>query len=417
MLCFRSYYDSKITKERLDKLFNAIVYEREHQISGYYHLPYSTRALEDAKEYANNHFELLKGVKKLVILGVGGSSLGLRAIDKMLKSLQGRNRIQLVFLEYTDAIKISQLKLDIEECLFFVISKSGTTIETSSLMKYAMQRYDLLKHKERLLFITDENSALHLLGKDKQITTITIDKNIGGRFSVLSSIALVPLFLLGYKIEGFLKGARLFMDSFFERQEDHLLNKACQLFDESLKYPMHALFSYSDIFRGFNAWFVQLVGESLGKINIHNKKVGLTPIALIGSSDQHSFLQLLKHGPKDKSITFLSLCQNMRLEFDEPLVPSLDLPYFENTNFVNQASFTRLLDLQKLATLKSLVEEGLLVDCVEIAELNEKSVGMLIAYYELLTSALGILFEINTYDQPAVEFGKAYLKEMFSLQN
>ncbi|WP_104748181.1 glucose-6-phosphate isomerase [Helicobacter cetorum] len=417
MLCFRSYYDSKISQKRLDELFRALVNERELQVSGYYRLPYVIDALEDAKEYAFKNSKFLKNIKKLVVLGVGGSSLGLRAIDKMLKSLHRRKDIQLVFLEYTDAISITQLKLDIKECLFCVISKTGTTIETSSLMKYAMQRYDLLRHKEHLLFITDKNSALHGLGKDKEITTITIDKDIGGRFSVLSSIALVPLYLLGYHIEELLKGARFFMDSFFEHQENHLLNKACQLFDDSLKYPMHALFSYSDIFRGFNAWFVQLIGESLGKINAHGKKVGLTPLALIGSSDQHSFLQLLKHGPKDKSVTFLSLCQNLHLEFDEPLVPSLNLPYFENTNFVNQTSFTRLLDLQKLATLKSLIEEGLLVDCIEIAELGEKSVGMLIAYYELLTSALGILFEVNAYDQPAVEFGKAYLKEMFSLQN
>ena len=155
---------------------------------------------------------------------------------------------------------------------------------------------------------------------------------------------------------------------------------------------------------------MQLWGESLGKINASGEKVGLTPIALIGSIDQHSFLQLIVQGVRDKSVTFLSLNPAHSLR---PQIPNVKIPHLESTDFVNNQSFATLLHNQRLATMQTIENEGITTDCIEVMRLCEESVGILIAYFELLTSCVGNIFEIDTYNQPGVEFGKVRLKKLF----
>lgn len=423
MLVFSQYFDknpdlkhlSHPSKKALDAVFNIILTEREQKKSGYYELPFETRALRSCQNYIEDNQVLLETIKDIVIIGIGGSSLGLKAIDGILSHLPHRKDIGSIFLEHTDPIEIQEslLNIKLQDCLFIVISKSGTTIETSSLMKYVIFRYELLKdaqNKSRLVFITDENSPLHLFAKEENINALTIAKNIGGRFSVLSSVGILPLMLLGYNVEELLKGAAEFEERFFERKEEHLLRKAIFLAKNRDRFPINILFSYSSAFKNFNSWYVQLWGESLGKLDIYGKKVGLTPIGLIGSIDQHSFLQLITQGLMDKTITFISI---NRAKYIEPKIPNFSLKYLESTDFVNNTSFAKLLNLQQIATMETIQNEGIPTDHIEIDELCERSMGILIIYFELLTSCVGGIFNINSYDQPGVEFSKIRLQEMF----
>lgn len=423
MLVFSQYFDknpdlkhlSHPSKKALDAVFDIILTEREQKKSGYYELPFETRALRSCQNYMEDNQALLETIKDIVIIGIGGSSLGLKAIDGILSHLPHRKDIGSIFLEHTDPIEIQEslLNVKLQDSLFIVISKSGTTIETSSLMKYVIFRYELLKdaqNKSRLVFVTDENSPLHLFAKEENINTLTIAKNIGGRFSVLSSVGILPLMLLGYNIEELLKGAAEFEERFFERKEEHLLRKAIFLAKNRDRFPINILFSYSSAFKNFNSWYVQLWGESLGKLDIYGKKVGLTPISLIGSIDQHSFLQLITQGFMDKTITFISI---NRAKYIEPKIPNFSLKYLESTDFVNNTSFAKLLNFQQIATMETIQNEGIPTDHIEIDELCERSMGILIIYFELLTSCVGGIFNINSYDQPGVEFGKIRLQEMF----
>lgn len=408
-------YYSGISKESIDILFNAICEERDAKISGYYELPYQQSTILEAKKYLKIHSELLGSIKNLIIIGIGGSSLGLKAIDSMLSHLPLRKNINLKFLEHTDPIRIekSLKKAKLRNSLFIVISKSGTTIETSSLMKYVLKRYDLLgsaKNKRHLCFITDFDSPLHHFGRDSGIYTLTIDKNIGGRFSVLSLVGILPLMILGYNVENLLKGARDFANRFFKKQEKHLLKKAIFLSNNRDKFHINILFSYSSVFKDFNAWYVQLWGESLGKLNSFGKKSGLTPIALIGSIDQHSFVQLIVQGVMDKTITFLSLHQK---SYANPKIPKMNLSHLSSTNFVNGTSFALLLQRQQISTMEVMQQEGIPTDHIQITKLDESSVGALIMYYELLTSCVGRILDINAYDQPGVELGKKILAMKF----
>ena len=170
---------------------------------------------------------------------------------------------------------------------------------------------------------------------------------------------------------------------------------------------MNVLFSYSSLLDEFNNLYVQLWGESLGKIDKKGKRVGLTPIGLLGSIDQHSFLQLLIEGPKDKTVTFIKV-----KNFESSLkIPNLTLPYLEKTDFVNNKLFNDLINAQCDATKESVIRSGIDVDEIVLETLQEKNIAALMAYYELLTSAVGALFEINTYNQPGVEIGKKILFE------
>ena len=413
MVQFDLGFDSLATKEQKEEIFTCLVDEKRRQESGYYNLPYETKALQDSLAYMQANSAVLKDLTHIVIIGIGGSSLGLKAIDTMLYHLPHRNDIVVKFLEHTDPLKRqkSLKKIRLHTTLFIVISKSGMTIETTSLMKYCIWRYNLLEScvKNRLLIITDNNSALCSWAKENDIYRIGIDSSIGGRFSVLSAVGILPLMLLGYKVDSILKGAKDLQDSFLARKEEHILKKAHFMATNHKLLPMNILFSYSSSFKDFNLWYVQLWGESLGKIDKDSKKIGLTPISLIGSIDQHSFLQLILEGKQDKTITFLGIKEEC---YNELVIPDIKLKGLESTNFVNNISFAKLLATQKLATMRVLQDEGLPIDCIQLDFLNEENVGCLIMYYELLTSAVGCIFGIQTYNQPAVEQGKKLLQDM-----
>lgn len=417
MIKFKDYFpkSSNFSKDAMEALFRAICDERSQGVSGYYELPYQKNAILDSKKFVESNKDLLDSIKNLIIIGIGGSSLGLKAIDSMLSHLPYRKAINLKFLEHTDPIKIEKTlkKIKLKNSLFIVISKSGKTIETLSLMKYVLRRYQLLKgatNKRHLAFITDFGSPLESFGRKNKIATICIEKNIGGRFSALSAIGILPLSILGYRVDKILRGAREMSNDFFARKAEHILKKAIFFGNHRDKFHINILFSYSSVFKDFNAWYVQLWGESLGKLNSFHRKSALTPIALIGSIDQHSFLQLIVQGVMDKTVTFLSLSQN---SYENPKIPKMKLEFLDSCDFANGASFASLLQKQQLSTMEVIQKEGVPTDSIEITRLDEESAGNLIMYYELLTSCAGKVLDIDTYNQPGVELGKKILVTKF----
>lgn len=400
-------------KENLEKCFKKVLEERNNNFSGYYDLPFKNN--QEIFNYLNHNADFLDSIHNIIVIGIGGSSLGTKAIDTLLSHQNNRKKIKLRFLEHTDTIMIEKdlHRIKYQNTLFIVISKSGLTIETLSLFKYVLAKFSLLNknRKQHLVAVTDSNSPLHQWCLQEQIQAITISPNIGGRFSVLSAVGLLPLAILGYDIQKILQGAKQISDDFFINRKKDILKKAFFLASNETTYPINVLFSYSSAFVHFNAWYMQLWGESLGKLDKNLQKRGLTPIALIGSIDQHSFLQLILQGPTNKTITFLNV-ENLS---QKPLyIPNISLKGLEETDFVNQTSFNQLLKLQCLSTKESIISENVPVDSITLNTLNETSVGALVFYYELLTSCVGILLQVDTYNQPGVELGKKILREKFT---
>lgn len=391
------------------------VYEliiKEQESVGYYHLP--TQDISYLSSYKEDFEKHTKEIKHLVVIGIGGSSLGLKAIYRTLKNVKKFSR-KIHFLESTDPIAIdSELeKIDLQKAHFFVISKSGTTIETIAIYKYVL---NLLQEKQiedayRFTYVTDAGSALEQHAKTKPSFCLHVHKNVGGRFSVLSSVGLAPLSLIEVDVKALLQGASEIKNSFFEAgyMRDILLKKATYYAKNSFAYNINALFVYSESFKYFCEWYVQLWGESLGKKQLHSSfNVGLTPVGLIGPKDQHSFLQLIVEGLRDKSVTFLKI-DSFNKDID---IPAISLKSLEKLDSINELSFNSLINLQADAVIESLLKKGdIPVDTIVLEQIDEKNIGKFIFYYELLTSLVAKLMGVDAYGQPGVEESKEILKE------
>ncbi len=415
MITNELFFPKEAAKDIVEGAYDALYKEMVTDEVGYYKLPQSNMPLKIEGFIDDYDFEV-RGIKNIVVIGIGGSSLGTKAVDTLLSHTPSRNSLNLIFMENVDPIEIEKNLKDLlfEESFFIMISKSGGTIETTSHVKYLIDRYDAPvdsdKFKEHFVFVTDENSPLDAFGKDCDIPCFHIPLNVGGRFSVLSAVGLLPLTLLGYDTNSLLAGANSLKESFFERKEDDLVQKAYYYATHSKDFPINVLFSYSSAFSAFNDWYVQLWGESLGKVDKLGNHVGMTPVGIVGSIDQHSFLQLLIQGPRDKTVTMIKV-----KDFQTPItIPDVHLPNLEKTDFINSHTFNDLINAQCDATMQSIKEQGIDVDLIEIEKLDAYHVGYMIMYYELLTSLCGHFLNINTYDQPGVELGKVILKEKFA---
>jgi glucose-6-phosphate isomerase len=386
--------------------------KKESKSVGYYSLPNANLDYLDSykKEFALKN----KDVKHLVIIGIGGSSLGLKAIYRTLKNIKNFSK-KIHFLESTDpiAIKAELEKVELENAHFFVISKSGTTIETMAIYKYILSllKFHKIDEDYRFTYITDKKSLLEVHAKTKKSFILHVEKSVGGRFSVLSAVGLAPLSLIEVDIKALLVGANEIKNSFFEGGyiKDILLKKATYYAKNSMRYNINALFIYSESFKQFGEWYVQLWGESLGKKQLNSSfNVGLTPVSLVGPKDQHSFLQLIVEGLRDKSVTFLKI-ENFNEDIE---IPNEDLKNLESLNLINNLSFNSLINLQADSVIDSLLKrKDIPVDTIGLEMIDEKNIGKFIFYYELLTSLTAKLIGVDAYNQPGVEEAKMILKE------
>ncbi|ADN08529.1 glucose-6-phosphate isomerase [Sulfurimonas autotrophica] len=409
-----TWESDKSIDEMMQEAYQKILLEKENGVSGYFTLGEdSLEIMEDALAYAASN-EFIKKSDTIVIIGIGGSSLGTKAIDSIFKH-QNTDVKKMLFLENPDEIDLSEklASIEKEKTLFIIVSKSGSTIETISIFKEIIERFSLDfadGDKSRVTTITDEDSVLHKFSKYYGIESFLIPSNVGGRFSVLSAVGVVPLAIAGYDMKSILEGASIMAERFFTKKENHILKKAVFLTKHKKETPMNVVFSYANCLEDFTKWYVQLWGESLGKIDKQGNHTGLTPIGHIGSVDQHSFLQLIMQGPRDKTVTFIKV-DNFEKDIK---VPDITLKFIEKTDYINGYSFNELIDGECEATKESIVKEGINVDAVTLDVLNEKNIGKLIMYYELLTSLCGIMLGVNTYDQPGVEIGKQILLKKFT---
>lgn len=383
-----------------EDVFSEIVREKED--IGYYNLVHQDSSI--FKEYAESVKQ-----KNIVVIGIGGSTLGTYAIYKFLKYSKNLTK-KLYFLETTDPVDIkSKIKnIDLGDTLFIVISKSGTTIETVSIFKYINS---LVKcDSSNTLVVTESDSKLNEYAKANGIRNFEIPKNVGGRFSVFSAVGLLPLAIVGIDIDELLEGAKEVYNSFFQKEQtyERVLKKARFFVEYKNSFNINVVFSYSSRLEGFNKWYIQLWGESLGKVDINSTRQGLTPIGIIGPIDQHSFLQLIVEGRRDKTITVIKV-----EDFDSDLkIPHVKLKGLEELDYIDGIEFSSLINQQADATIESINNlNDIPCDVITIDTIDERSCASLMYEYELLTSICAKFMYINAYDQPGVEAGKVILKQ------
>ena len=382
-----------------NNIFDAIKEEKEN--IGYYNLV--NQDTTEIKAYAKDIKQ-----KNIVVIGIGGSTLGTYAIYKFLKHSKELTK-KLYFLETTDPIDI-QAKLediDLEDTLFIVISKSGTTVETISIFKYINSLVKI--DKNNTVIITEFDSKLNAYAKIHKMKIFEIPKHVGGRFSVFSPVGLLPLAIVGIEIDAILSGIKKVHDSFFDKKDVYrnIIKKARFFVEYKNSFNINVVFSYSSRLEGFNKWYIQLWGESLGKVDINDTRQGLTPVGIIGPIDQHSFLQLIVEGKRDKTVTVIKVD-----DFDNNLkIPAIELDGLEELNYLHDIDFSSLINMQADATIEALNNlNDIPCDVITIDGVNESAIASMMYEYELLTSVCAKFMYINAYDQPGVEIGKIILK-------
>jgi len=382
-----------------DVIFKKILQERDE--IGYYKLPFQD--ITSITKYSKTIQS-----QEVVVVGMGGSSLGVKSIYDFLISTKELKK--LVFLDTVDPLKInySLRNVNLEDAHFLFISKSGKTIEVLSLLKYIDSKVSLVKKNTTI--ISEKNTPLHVFSTKRELTFFEIPKNVGGRFSVFSNVGLVPLAISGVDISQILHGCKKVYTEFFKGEDyyKHIIEKSRFLVENKGRFNINVVFSYSSSLESFNKWYIQLWAESLGKKNVNGTRQALTPIGLIGPDDQHSFLQLIMDGVRDKTITFIKI-KNLKSNI---LIPESSDNTFKVFDFANtkEISFSEMLNLQADSTIESIIEEqDIPTDVITISTVDEYNIAKLMFTYQLMVSIIGQFLQINTYNQPGVEHSKKIL--------
>jgi glucose-6-phosphate isomerase len=387
---------------------------------GFYRLVDQGPTVEAIKKFADG---LGQAYDHVLVLGIGGSALGTKALLNALRRPgwnewddEGREFFpRLTVLENVDPTSIAAAleRIDPRRVLVNVISKSGGTAET--MAQYLVVRAWLEKalgaaaHRH-LVFTTDPaRGALRELAQREHVATLDVPADVGGRFSVLSPVGLLPAALVGIDVDALLRGAGRVIE---RSQVDELLMNPAGLYgallwaaDTQLGAHIHVLMPYTDRLRDFAEWYRQLWAESLGKRSDREGRVvhtGPTPVAAIGATDQHSQVQLFMEGPFDKVITFVTVSDfgvDLPIPGDAQELPS-DLGYLAGH------TMGELLRAEHEATADALAQMGRPSCTLQLSDLSPETMGEAIMFFQVATGYAGVWYGIDPFDQPGVELGK-----------
>lgn len=381
--------------------------DRKAGILGFYDLPdQDISHITDYVDSLGDRFDTI------LVLGIGGSALGNKALYNALKTEAELKKRVLVF-DNVDPVFLHEImaEIEVEKTLFNVITKSGTTAET---MAAYMIILDMLKrcfpddYHERMVITTDrEKGFLRQVVKDEGFASFVVPDNVGGRFSVLTDVGLLSSAFAGIDIKGLLKGAKE-MVALCETEElfsnPALLNALIHFLYMREGKNISVMMPYSNSLYDFADWYRQLWAESLGKrYDIFKRpvNVGQTPVKALGATDQHSQIQLYTEGPNDKVITFITVEEFKH----DTLIPNLH-PQREEVNYLGGQKLSTLLNAERLATEIALCKASRPNANLIFPGIDAQNLGAAIMFYQIQTVIAGKLLRIDPLDQPGVEAGK-----------
>lgn len=385
---------------------------------GWTELPYNQ------KEIVNDIMATAKIIRKkfdnFVVLGIGGSALGPTAVFQALCHLRHnelparkRKAPKLYVEDNVDPERMASLLdvLDLNKTVFNVITKSGATSETMSQYLIIM---DLLKKKfgdkakEHMIATTSAKKGnLIKIAQEEGLKTFYIPDGVGGRFSELCPVGLLPAAVLGIDIKVMLEGAA-FMDKICKskdyRKNPALVAALLQFMSMKKGKNISVMMPYSDGLRYVVDWYCQLWGESLGKaVDLDGNTVyaGQTPVKALGVTDQHSQIQLYREGPFDKVITLIAV-DTFRAE----VTISEGCENIPDVNFLCNHTMNELINSERKATEYALTTANRPNCTITVPEINAFTIGELLYMFELETAYTGAMLNVDTFNQPGVEGGK-----------
>jgi len=349
-------------------------------------------------KFKRSNFNNFNKFKTVAIVGMGGSVLGSEAIYNFSKKKIKKN---FIFFNNIDDFKLSNLKnqKNLNKILFIIISKSGTTIETlSNFLGLGV----LKKNSKNIIIISEKgDNPLYILAKKNNLYHVEHKKYIGGRYSILTEVGIVPAYLMGLNILKLRKNVLIhFKPANKKFLKESSIKLANILKNNQLKNIV--LFNYSSRLNKFLYWNQQLIAESLGK----NRK-GFLPTISKAPKDHHSLLQLYLDGPKDKLFYIFSDEAN---DNKKTVIKHKD----SRLSLLNNKSLDQIKTAQKNAFKKTLQRNNIPYREFIIKNFNEETLGELFAYFILETAIVGKISGINPFNQPAVDQVKIDTKKFLS---
>ncbi len=391
---------------------------------GFLDLPDSATSRAAARACMAYVAALSSEIDTVVILGIGGSSLGPKALysalaepfDTLRARTPGMPR-RLLFADNIDPVTFAALleRVDLRKTLWNVVTKSGGTAETAAQLLIVHEKLVAAlgpeAARDHIVCTTDPTKgALRATATAQGLHAFDVPASIGGRFSMLTPVGLLPAALAGLDVMGLLNGATAMRDRVLSENiaDNPALALAAVLHDQQSVdgRPMVVMMSYADGLYDSADWFRQLWAESLGKEHGSNGqvvRVGPTPIAARGATDQHSQLQLYAEGPDDKSYIFLSVAQRSR---DVAIGATALAASQSEYAYLGGRSLGQLLDAELLGTVASLRGRGRPVGQIILPHQDAASLGALVILLEAATAYAGPLYGVDPFDQPGVEQAK-----------
>ena len=369
--CFQKKRNSNLIKKNLSLLINLKNNEIINSLKLNYKYSYS-------KKFLNN---LKKKYNKIRLIGMGGSILGTKAIFNFLDF---KLKKKLYFFDNLNP-KLNNYKN--QKFLNLIISKSGNTLETIANSNI------LIKKKDRNIFITEnKQSYLKLLAEKLKSDVVSHNNFIGGRYSVLSEVGMLPSSLMGLKENKFKVFNKLVNNKNFINQL--ISNVANILFLTKEKKYNSVIMNYDTRSNDFLKWYQQLVAESLGK-----KKFGIFPIISSMPKDNHSLMQLYLDGPKNNFYTFFYVDEKKSNKINNKSI-------LDTYKVLKNKNLNEIIFAQKIATEKIFLSKKIPFRSFKIFRRNEEVLGELFTFFILETILIASALKINPYDQPAVELIK-----------
>ncbi len=347
---------------------------------------------------------LARKFRRLVVVGIGGSSLGTRVLAEAFRSKT------LFFVDNVDALEFETLieELgDLKEVGWAFVSKSGGTIESLCALEFLDQIYqqESLKLADHSVVISEnKENTLTKWAQKNNVTQCEIPADVGGRFSVLSPVGMVPAAFIGLDLEKIRRGAQ------HARYDEALIAQTMSQILQSFERQewITLLWFYNSRLKNFGSWFQQLWAESLAKKTTRDGKPApraSTPMWAVGASDQHSILQQVMEGALDKFVIFL------RVEESEFGSQRLAKAQFGETQDLEGRTMGDLLRAEALATQEALNEQKVSTFSLKTKVLDEEGLGYLFMFWQLVVAGLGEAMQIDAFNQPGVELGKRLAKE------
>lgn len=411
--------DLKSLAQKTGPLITRINRERNDGKTPYRDLPYNQEVLNRVLELAGqvrDEFEIF------VVLGIGGSALGNIALQTALNPYMynfdhdRRKTPQIFVFDNVDPMQLGSfldwLDDKLDKTVFNVISKSGRTAETASqflvIRQLLMERFGIEGLKKHVIATTDKSQGtMRKISNDAGFRSLIVPDGVGGRYSVLSDVGLLSAAVGGIDIEQLLAGARAMDDrvgceDFYKNPA--AINAAVNWYYYNKGKRISVMMPYSHALKDISDWYRQLWAESLGKakhLDGSDAFVGPTPVKALGATDQHSQIQLYREGPNDKLFTFLKVEHFAK---DIEIGPAPEVA--SELSYLSGKSMSNLINSEKTATEYALIKSSR--PCLDVVfdKITPFTIGQFVYFYEVSTSIAGALFNIDAYDQPAVELGK-----------